>query len=83
VNAWRPWPCWWDSYGSPAIDRACIQRAKDWVAAVLPVPLSDGGVQLEGHRDGYDVEIAFHPDGSVEALAEVSSRPPAADAPSE
>jgi hypothetical protein len=51
----------WDSYGAPAIDERCIQKAY-WLWRQLSgewqvVPCSDGGVQLEQHRDGVDVEI--------------------------
>lgn len=51
----------WDSYGAPAIDERCIEKAfaiwrqlsGDWQV----VPCTDGGVQLEQHRDGFDIEI--------------------------
>jgi hypothetical protein len=55
----------WDSYGAKAIDPRCIDRAAvlwgqlcgDWQV----VPCSDGGVQLEQHRDGLDIEITVSP----------------------
>ncbi len=51
----------WDSYGAVPINPNAIARAilmldslqGDWT----PVPMSDGGVQLELHSDGFDVEI--------------------------
>jgi hypothetical protein len=52
----------WDSYGAPPIHLGAIARAKQ-LLEVLPdwhwqvVPARDGGVQLESHERGYDVEI--------------------------
>jgi hypothetical protein len=51
----------WDSYGAPPIEEGCIQKAYElwrclpgeWVV----VPYPDGGVQLDQHRDGFDIEI--------------------------
>jgi hypothetical protein len=51
----------WDSYGAVPIDPRAIARAilmldslqGDWT----PVPMSDGGVQLELHSGGFDIEI--------------------------
>lgn len=55
----------WDSYDAKAIDPRCIDRAAvlwgqlsgDWQV----VPCADGGVQLEQHRDGLDIEITVSP----------------------
>ncbi len=60
----------WDSCGSPPIDPTAIQRAKDWLAGVIIVPCSDGGVQLEWHGEGNDVELVFRADGTFQAFAE-------------
>lgn len=52
----------WDSYGAPPIDLGAIERGKQLIAT-LPdwgwqiVPVCDGGIQIESHRSGYDVEI--------------------------
>jgi hypothetical protein len=51
----------WDSYGAPPIEPRCIRKAYelwrclpgDW--SVVPYP--DGGVQLEQHCDGFDIEV--------------------------
>ncbi len=58
----------WDSYGSVPIDHSCMQRAVGFILAVgscMPepsvVPCSHGGVQLEWHQDGVDLEIEFKP----------------------
>lgn len=53
----------WDSYGAAPIDPRAVDRAilmldslaGDW----QPVPCSDGGVQLELHDDGFDIEITI------------------------
>jgi len=53
----------WDSYGGARIEPRAIERAiimldslqGDW----QPVPMSDGGVQLELHSDGFDIEITI------------------------
>lgn len=51
----------WNSYGAPAIDERCIQKAYElWrqlAGEWQVVPCTDGGVQLEQHRDGFDIEI--------------------------
>jgi len=51
----------WNSYGAPAIDERCIQKAfelwRQLSGEWQVVPCSDGGVQLEQHRDGLDVEV--------------------------
>jgi hypothetical protein len=51
----------WDSYGAEPIDRRCIDKAmelliklgKEW----CPVPTVTGGIQLELHKDGFDMEL--------------------------
>jgi len=55
----------WDSYGAQRIDPHCIQAAAGLLRAILDaatprpsvVPTSRGGVQLEWHRGGIDLEI--------------------------
>jgi hypothetical protein len=56
----------WDSYGAPALDLECIDKA--WhLYCCLPgtewsfVPCSDGGVQLEQHAGGFDIEVTISP----------------------
>ena len=53
----------WDSYGGKPISPVAIE----WAKAVLyrlgpgwiPVPCSDGGVQLEWHAEGVDMEMTI------------------------
>lgn len=60
-------PSGWDSYGAARVDRRNIVRALNFLIQVVggnaPVPnivaLPDGGLQLEWHRGGMDVEVEF------------------------
>ena len=58
----------WDSYGGKPIDPYCAMAAIQLVLTVrdssIPspavVPLNNGGIQLEWHQRGVDLEIAVH-----------------------
>jgi len=68
----------WDSYGGDPVTadalaqtRALINMLSAWhaVAPNLPpqvVPVPDGGVQIEWHENGYDLDVEIHPDGHSE-----------------
>jgi hypothetical protein len=66
-------PADWSSYGSHSIDDAAIFHAAEMLASLLEpdgvpptiVPTHAGGVQLEWHRNGTDIEVEFSPEGSV------------------
>lgn len=56
----------WDSYGAPPLDKETILKAFDvwrqldglsghWSV----VPMSSGGIQIEQHRDGWDIEVVI------------------------
>ncbi len=51
----------WDSYGAASLDERVIQKAYElWRQLVGHwdvVPGSDGSIQLEQHRDGFDIEV--------------------------
>ena len=57
----------WDSYGARSVDPALVQLAVDFVNTFMKpsspaprvVPLSSGGLQLEWHRKGIDLEVVF------------------------
>ena len=53
----------WDSYGAPRISREAISTIEHFAT----VPCPDGGIQLEIHRDGFDIEIVVGPDGTIES----------------
>lgn len=54
----------WNSYGAPPIDERCIQKAYELWRQLSGewqvVPCNDGGVQLEQHRGGFDIEITVN-----------------------
>jgi len=55
----------WDSYGGSPIDPRCVAAALDLIFGTLPhdapvpsvVPTSGGGVQIEWHTRGVDLEV--------------------------
>lgn len=54
----------WDSYGAPMIASAAIATVERFAT----VPTSEGGIQLEIHKDGYDIEILIGHDGRIESV---------------
>ena len=54
-------PCNWDSYGAPQI----TEQALAALGSFSVVPLHDGGLQLECHRDGADIEVVIDANGKV------------------
>lgn len=66
-------PAGWDSYqGEPTTQKAAVAAQRFLDALRTPpavVPCSDGGIQLEWHTAGYDIEVAFTPDGAIEFWA--------------
>lgn len=63
----------WDSYGGKPITQFALAEAEllldalERIQAVEPFicPCSNGGLQLEWHRNGYDLEIEISPEGEV------------------
>ena len=57
----------WNSYGAGAIDQNMVLSAMNLITGLLGptspvprvVPLSSGGLQLEWHRKGIDLEVVF------------------------
>ena len=57
----------WDSYHAVAIDPKIVHYAMNFIETVLGpstpaprvVPLTSGGLQLEWHRNGIDLEVVF------------------------
>jgi hypothetical protein len=66
----RTLPPNWNSYGAGAIDPKVIHVAMTFINGLLGptnpapriVPLSSGGLQLEWHRQGVDLEVVFDRD---------------------
>jgi len=55
----------WDSYGASPIDPKAVAAAKRFLSACQPVPTNDGGVQLEWHLMGQEIEIVFNAKGEI------------------
>ena len=65
----------WNGPGSLPTELGLVRRAFAIICELMPdarveyvpqvVPLVDGGIQLEWHRDELDLEIALTPDGDV------------------
>jgi hypothetical protein len=59
----------WDTYDGAPVSTRSVDRALAFLFAFLEpssptpsvVPLSDGGVQVEWHRGGLDIEVTFSP----------------------
>ena len=70
----------WNSYGAKPVSSEAARAATTFVvkavsaapnlAAPAVVPTVRGGLQLEWHRQGVDLEIEFEPDGSGSWYAE-------------
>ena len=63
----------WDSYDGQPIDTRVVKTAIEVLFDVMEcdspvpsfVPTSNGGIQLEWHRGGIDLEVVISPDGQV------------------
>lgn len=55
----------WDSYGSAPISLFAIVAAKQIASGWCAVPLNGGGVQLEVHVPGGELEIEICPHGNI------------------
>jgi hypothetical protein len=64
----------WDSYGAPAIHATSVETAMSLLLEVMHddtepptvIPTSSGGVQLEWHARGIDLEVEVGPTGSIQ-----------------
>lgn len=67
----------WNSYSARPIDPQAVEAAGSLLGAVMEqatpppavVPTVHGGVQLEWHRNGLDIEIAINPNRPVMVFA--------------
>lgn len=53
----------WDHEKAKRITPAAISTVESFAT----VPMCDGGIQIEVHRDGFDIEICVGPDGRIES----------------
>jgi hypothetical protein len=73
---------WWDRSGARAVTFEAFERALQVLSdtmsddSVAPhfVPVGDGGIQLEWHCAGVDLEVYIEPDGRVSAWCREGSR---------
>ena len=71
-------PRGWNSHGAEPVSDAAFKQTVGFLATYLVedvagpvlVPTVRGGVQLEWHRQGVDIEVEVGPDGSVSWCAE-------------
>lgn len=71
-------PTNWDSYSARRVDVGAAEAAfavlgqvmTDTTPPPVVIPMASGGVQLEWHERGIDLEIAVYPDRRVEVLYE-------------
>lgn len=76
--ALRNLPRGWDSYGAKPIDIDCIQEAMRLLVQIMKedspvpcvVPTAEGGVQLEWHQGGYDIEVEIASPTQISAFVE-------------
>ena len=68
----------WDGYQSPPPHPSVVAYARSVLNSVMQfdtpppaiVPMSEGGLQLEWHREGYDIELAIYSTVDVELSIE-------------
>jgi hypothetical protein len=70
----------WDGYGAQRIERDAIAGARQFLSRVNVTPCVSGGVQLEWHTNGIDLELEFDASGRVAGFWAVES-PASASAP--
>lgn len=70
----------WDSYDAESVKPLPVMLAIIMQAAPSVVPLSNGGVQMEWHNSGWDVELEISPTGEV-LLDYIAPAVPPADKP--
>ena len=62
-------PANWDSYGALPIDPRAIESARKLITALSHppqiVPTTEGGIQLEWHRDGIDFDLVIPAHGGT------------------
>ena len=71
-------PRGWNSHGAEPVSEAAFEQTVEFLATYLVkdvagpvlVPTVRGGVQLEWHRRGVDIEVEVSPDGSVSWCAD-------------
>lgn len=73
----------WDSYGARRIEASAVKAALDVLGCTMlgsspaptVVPTVTGGIQLEWHMGGIDLEVEATPDGSILMFCDGTSCP--------
>ena len=64
----------WDGYhGVPAVQSIAEVADIMTLSNASISPMSGGGIQLEWHENGYDIEVAIYEDGTMDATWEKRS----------
>lgn len=58
----------WDTYGAKPPTTKALSSALALLRFMQPVPINDGGVQIEVHACGIDFEILIGPNGVVKGI---------------
>ena len=62
----------WDGYHAKPITIEAVETARRMLSGAPIVPLPGGGIQIEWHLDGHEVEITIAPNGKIEEVWSVS-----------
>lgn len=66
LNALKTLENGWDGYkGKPATIKA-VNSVTAFLEALSLVPGADGSIMIEAHVHGFDIEIDFNPDGTLD-----------------
>ena len=73
----------WDGYDAEPLDERAVEAARRFLRyAWDAVPTNDGGVQLERHDSGLDMEISWTPEGALDEVF-TRARPTTPEPPKE
>lgn len=55
----------WNTYGAPPIDPRSILSARKLFRSICVIPTTRGGIQIDSHVAGHDIEIELDETGSI------------------
>lgn len=59
----------WDGYYGVAVSEKAVNALASFLSSLQFVPGSDGSVQVECHRYGFDLEIDFDSEGEMDEIS--------------